>query len=110
MRKKLLIAVSLILLWSGASFAADKKQDYITNVRIQATKFVDAYNELQKAQLEWNALDYSNTLPNGEGQNLGITKSEVGAVVFDTTDAIETLLGQGHATNLFRIYGEGPDQ
>ena len=80
-----------------------REQDYITLARNYAKNLWDAVNELEALQAEWNALDYTNTLPNGEGANEGYTAAEVGAVVFDTTNAVRTRLGQGHATNLAKL-------
>lgn len=80
-----------------------REQDFITLARQHAKSILDAYNGLKGLQLEWNALDYANTLDDGAGANEGITKAEVGSVVFDTTDAITTLLNAGHATNLSKL-------
>lgn len=80
-----------------------RESDFISEARQHAKNILDAYNGLKGLQLEWNALDYANTLNDGEGANEGITKTEVGSVVFDTTDAITTLLGAGHSTNLHRL-------
>jgi hypothetical protein len=80
-----------------------REQDYITLARQHAKNFLDAYNGLKSLQLEWNALNYSADLDDGVGANEGITKTEVGSVVFDTTDAITTLLNAGHSTNLHRL-------
>lgn len=80
-----------------------READYITEARQAARDIWNAYNRLKGLQVEWNALDYSNTLDAGTGDNAGLTGVEVGAVVFDTTDAITTLLGTGHATNLAKL-------
>lgn len=77
-----------------------RHQDYITEARQNARKLWDAVNELKALQLEWNSLDYGNTLTDGEGENEGYTKTEVGSVVFATTDAILTLFASGHSTNV----------
>lgn len=78
-------------------------ENFITNARREAQKFYDSYHSLKKMQTQWNALAYGDALPAGAGENTGITKTEVGAVVFDTVDAVTTLLGQGHATNLAKL-------
>ena len=54
-------------------------------------------------QREYNALDYGNTLPDGSGENEGISKAEVGAVIFDTANALVALLDTGHATNMAKL-------
>lgn len=80
-----------------------REQDFITLARQYNRQVWDGINALAALQREWNALDYGNTLDNGEGENLGVTKAMVGAVVFDTADAMVTLLGTGHATNMARL-------
>lgn len=77
--------------------------DYITYVRANTIALWTAYNNLFAAQNQWNALDYGNTLPDGSGANAGITKSQVGAVVFDTAAAIKTVMDAGNATNIANI-------
>ena len=52
---------------------------------------------------EWNALDYGTTLDAGEGENAGIVRADVGAVVFGTADALRTVLNSGHATNMAKL-------
>lgn len=80
-----------------------RQQDYISIARQQATALWNAINTLEGLQKEWNALDYSNTLAAGEGENDNLVRADIGAVVFDTTDAIRTLLNTGHATNLAKL-------
>ena len=80
-----------------------RQSDYITIARQEKKKLWDAVNALKALQLEYNALDYGSTLPDGVGENEGYTKSEVGAVVFATTDAILSLFSAGHATNLAKL-------
>ena len=82
--------------------------NYYAQVRQAVANFLRSYNTLKDLQLQWNALDYGNAqnsdrLPNGDGVNEGITAAQVGAAVFDTANAVTTLLGQGHATNLARL-------
>lgn len=80
-----------------------RSSDYITEARIANRAIWDGINKLVALQREHNALDYGNTLPDGEGANEGITKAEVGSVVFDTADAFLTVLAAGHATNMARL-------
>lgn len=87
----------------GEAWAMSREQDYITAVRTANRQIWEGINALKALQREWNALDYSANLEDGEGPNAGITKAHVGAVAFDTADALETLLGQGHATNMARL-------
>lgn len=80
-----------------------RQQDYITIVRQKNKALWDSINELVALQREWQALDYGNTLIPGEGENTGILAAEVGAVVFDTTNALVSVLNAGHATNMAKL-------
>ena len=80
-----------------------RQSDYITEARAANRQVWDGINALKALQREYNALDYGNTLPDGSGENDGITGAEVGAVVFDTANALVTLLDAGHATNMAKL-------
>lgn len=80
-----------------------RQSDFITEARQANQKIWDGINELIALQREWNALDYGNVLQDGEGANAGYTKSEVGAVVFDSANAFVAVLGAGHATNMAKL-------
>ena len=77
--------------------------DFITLARQHNKNVWDGINALVAMQREWNALDYGNTLPDGEGANSEQTAAEVGAVVFDTANAFVAVLAQGHATNMAKL-------
>jgi hypothetical protein len=81
----------------------DRQQNYINLVRNANARVWEGINELIALQREYNALDYGNTLLDGTGDNAGITRSEVGAVVFDTANALVALLATGHATNMAKL-------
>lgn len=80
-----------------------REQDYITLVRTANQQVWEGINTLIALQREYNALDYGNTLDDGVGANEGVTRAEVGAVVFDTANAFVTLLNTGHATNMAKL-------
>jgi hypothetical protein len=80
-----------------------RQADYISEARAANRQVWEGINTLKSLQREYNALDYGNTLPDGSGENDGITKAEVGAVVFDTANALVTLLDAGHATNMAKL-------
>lgn len=82
---------------------ANRHQDYISTVRSANKAIWDGINTLVSAQREWNALDYGNTLPNGEGDNEGVSRAEVGSVTFDTANALVAVLAAGHATNMANL-------
>lgn len=85
------------------SASADRESDYISTARQAARDFWNAWLALKGLQPEWNALDYSENLTEFVGANDGLAAADVGAVVFDTADAVETLLNTGHATNLAKL-------
>ena len=78
---------------------------YVTQVRTQATNLIVTIQKLAALQDKWTALDLGNTLDNNNigGDNAGITKTQLAAVIGTTLGAFETLLSQGHATNLHTI-------
>jgi len=80
-----------------------RQQDYISIVRQTATILWNSINTLEALQKEWQALDYSATLEAGEGENIKQSRADIGAVLFDTTDALRALLNGGHATNLAKL-------
>ena len=82
---------------------ANRHQDYISTVRSANKAIWDGINTLVSAQREWNALDYGNTLPPGEGANDGVSRAEVGSVTFDTANALVAVLAAGHATNMANL-------
>lgn len=82
---------------------ASREQDYISEARNLNRQLWNALNGLKGMQREFTALDYGTTLADGEGDNAGITKVDVGAVVFATTDAIIDLFNSGHATNCAKL-------
>jgi hypothetical protein len=82
---------------------ASREQDFYTVVRSANKAIWDGINTLVALQREWNALDYGTTLDPGEGANEGLSKTDIGAVTFDTANALVTLLGQGHATNMAKL-------
>lgn len=82
---------------------ANRQSDYISEARQVARNLWNSILALEALQSEYNALDYGNTLLDGEGENAGVTKTEVGAVVFDTANAMRVVLDAGHATNLARL-------
>jgi hypothetical protein len=82
---------------------AGRQQDFYTLARGHSKAIWDAINGLVALQREWNALDYGNTLEPGAGANVGLTDTEVGAVVFDSANAFVAVLGAGHATNMAKL-------
>lgn len=78
---------------------AAREAEYIAAVKAANRQIWDGINALVAAQREWNALDYSATLDALDG----VTAAEVGAVVFDTANALVAVLNAGHATNMAKL-------
>jgi hypothetical protein len=76
-----------------------RKTDYVSDVQRHTRSIWDALNALQALQVEWNALDYGVTL----GLQNGVEALAVGAVVFDTVNALRLVLNGGHATNMAKL-------
>ena len=80
-----------------------RDQDFITEARDINRQIWNGINGLVALQREWNALDYGSTLADGAGDNAGIEPNQVGAVVFDTANALVATLNAGHATNMANL-------
>lgn len=88
-----------------------RQSDYMTEVRQLAKQLTDAILGLEAKQSEYNWLAYGDApaegqpanLPDGVGDNAGITRGEIGAVVFDTANAMRAVLNAGHGTNLAKL-------
>lgn len=80
-----------------------RHQDYITEVRVANRKIWEGVNELQALQREFNARVYGTTLADGIGENAGITKAEVGPVVFAAADALDAVLDGGVGGNMAKL-------
>ena len=76
------------------------QQQFIDAAKAANRKVWDGINELVELQKQWNALDYGATLVDATG---GLTAAEIGAVVFDTADALVAVQGAGHATNQAKL-------
>ena len=81
----------------------NRHQNYISGIRASNRKIWEGVQELIAAQQEWNALDYGNTLPAGEGENYGLTHLQIGAVTFDTANALRAVQNAGHSTNMAKL-------
>ena len=78
-----------------------RETNYYNNVRAANRQIWDGINALVALQREYNTLALA--ADTGSSASDGITKLELGAVVFDTANAFQTLLGQGHATNMAKL-------
>ena len=72
-------------------------------VRQHAQQILAALHGLEAMQTRWNALASGDNMIDGQGAFNGITKTQVGSVVFDTANALRALLDNGHGTNLEKV-------
>jgi len=79
--------------------------EFVTQVRTQSTNLILTLQKLHALKNKWDALDLGNTLNDSDigGDNAGVTKAQLASVVGTSLDAFETLLSQGHETNLHQI-------
>ncbi len=80
------------------------KSNYITEVRQAATALLEAVDKLNALKSSWNA-GMSTWLADADfvGENTGLTKAQITAVIGTTLDAQNALLATGHNTNLETI-------
>jgi hypothetical protein len=83
---------------SEAHMAA-RETAFVQAAKAANTAIWDGINALVALQREWVALDYGTTLDAAEGVN----GAAVGAVVFDTANALVAVLNAGHATNMAKL-------
>lgn len=83
---------------------ANRHEEYTRIVRQKAITLWQVQQDLKGLQAEWDAQDYTNTLViDSGGDNADVTVPQLAAVVHDTTNAIETLMDNGHATNITNL-------
>lgn len=83
--------------------AITRPSEFYTSARLANKKVWDGLNELKSLQKEWDGGDYGSNLPAGSGANDGLVRADLGAVIFDTTNAMDTLLNTGHKTNMAKL-------
>ncbi len=83
-----------------------KEREFYGATRRNAKAIWTALHDAKNLQDQWNALDYGNTLSAGDNFDAGITKSELGPVIFDTFNALQAVLdanGGGLSGNLAKV-------
>lgn len=83
---------------------ASQKTNFITNVRIQASKLLDSIEEMNSLKDEWDAL-MNSEIEDGDflGSNSGLVTVEIANVIGTTLTTINTALASGHFTNLYKV-------
>lgn len=75
-----------------------KDIDFVNLVKANTKQLWIALNGLRNAQRQWNASNYTNTLPNDI-----VPAAQVSAVIFDTLNVIDAALTSGHQANLANL-------
>lgn len=88
-----------------AAPTAAQKSNFITGIRQCAGQTLYQIESVYAAlNAQYVAGDLGNVLVDGDfvGDNAGISQADLVAAI-SSLDAIKTLLGQGHATNLYKV-------
>lgn len=77
----------------------------IEDIRQAATNLLVAHERLNNLAAQWTATDAGNVLQSEDfiEINAGLTVSDLAAVMGVSLPALNALLAQGHATNLYTI-------
>lgn len=75
-------------------------QNYINGTKNDINQAITAIHRLKSRQLQWNALDYENTLITDDPN---LTVANVGAAIFAGGDALMAVLEGGNGGNLFKL-------
>lgn len=79
--------------------AYDQARETLLNQPGGITEHTDAVIGNMRTRIN----ELESKLADGSGENAGYTKTEVGAVVFDTVGALDTMFAAGHATNVSKL-------
>ena len=96
---------------------AGERSDFITRVRQETDKLMDAVDGLNALKAQWDygmsswIVDASGNDPEAEGYdagdfagaNAGLMVADIAAVVGTTLTAVNALLAAGHGTNLQKV-------
>lgn len=82
----------------------NKELSFVLKFKTQVSALLTAYEACQDLRIQYDALAYSGALLDGAftGENNHLDNTVVGNA-FTSLDAIKTLMGQGHATNLYKV-------
>ena len=74
-------------------------------IATQSQNLLKTVHRLRALRNEWDSLDAGTVITDSMigGDNNGITKAQVAAVIGTTVDSLNTLLNSGHATNLYKL-------
>lgn len=81
-----------------------QKVSHIVELRRAVGETLASFNKLRALRREWDALGLSSDIAPADfvGPNVGLETANLTAV-YVTMEAIEALMAQGHATNLYSV-------
>jgi hypothetical protein len=85
---------------------AHRKSDFISLYRMNISKFLDAWAELETLKKEYDALDYGTALDQEDdfvGANADITKADLVDAVGSMTTVGAAITGGFHHTNFYKV-------
>ena len=83
-----------------------KLQFVIATVRT-VNNLIDSIDQFKALSAEWSAMGYSKALTDEDINTPDLPSKDDINGAFETLDAINALLAQGHATNLYRVRRRG---
>lgn len=80
-----------------------QKADHISQVRSAVDTLLAGMAQLRALRREWDALGLGSAITQADmtGEHEGLSVADI-AGVYTTMDAIDGLMAQGHATNLYK--------
>ncbi len=77
----------------------------LETISVSNKSLIHVLRRLESLRNEWDSLDAGTVIIDNMigGDNDGITKAEVAAVIGTTVNELRTLMNQGHGTNLYTI-------
>jgi len=81
----------------------DRHSDYTSEVRSRIKEIHAQSIALAAMQTQWNEGGYGDNLSDGVGANEGITKSDVGPIVFDVANALVAILTGGNGAAIEKM-------
>lgn len=79
---------------------SSRKRAFKSEVRDAAQRIWGAVQDLKGLRAEADAQNYGATLDDLDGE---VAAADILAIPYATADALNTLMGQGHATNLTNV-------
>lgn len=88
---------------------ANRHEEFTSDVRQTARALWESHQHLKALKDEYAAQNFGSNEPgqglviDPDGVNAGVTKEELGSVLYATNDAIAALMNGGHATNVTAV-------